>query len=61
MRGRMGVLWGCCGAVAMRTGMARSLCESEGSEGAMAPLNYDLLRVPDSGGWSSAITPLCPF
>ena len=57
----MGVLWGCCGAVAVHTGMAHSLCESEGGEGAMVPRTYDILGATDSGGWSSVITPLCPF
>jgi len=57
----MGILWGCCGAVAVHTGMAHSLCESEGGEGAIAPGTYDMLGAADSGGWSSAITSLCPF
>jgi len=57
----MGVLWSCCGEVAVRMGMAQSLCESEGGEGAMAPRDYDMLRAANSGGWSSAITPLCRF
>jgi len=57
----MGVLWGCCGAVAVHTGMAHSLCESEGGEGVIAPGTYDMLGAADSGGWSSAITSLRPF
>jgi len=57
----MGMLWSCCGTVVVHTGMIPSLCESEGGEGAMAPGAYDVLRAADSGGWSRAITPLCPF
>ena len=57
----MGMLWSCCGTVAVHTGMAHSLCESERGRGAMAPRTYDMLGATDSGVWSSAITPLCPF
>ena len=53
--------WACCGAVAVHVGMAHRLYALGGGEWAMAPLAYNGLRAADSGGWSSAITPWCPF
>ena len=44
------------GRAVEHAGMAHGLSAFEGGEGP-----YDRLEAADSGGWSSAITPLCPF
>jgi len=48
----------CYGAVAAHMGIAHKASAFRDSEGAMAPRSYDRLGAADSGGCSSAITPL---
>jgi len=45
----------------MHTGMAHRLSALKGGEGVIAPRFCDRLWAVDSGGWSSAIAPSCPY